>query len=70
MKKKLDDQFKKELEEVKAGLPVRYFAILEFLYPGKYTKSKVYNVMNAGVQDRDILKALKRVARLNTKNAA
>jgi hypothetical protein len=60
MKKKPDEAFVKELQIIKQKLPKRYNAILEYKgFP--YTKSKVYNVVHHGVENWEILKALKSI---------
>lgn len=65
MKKEKDEKFFNDLEGVKLRLPKRYFSIIEFLYPGKFTKDQIYNVIHHGVEDRQILKALKKVVSKN-----
>lgn len=71
MKKVEDVKFKEELAQVKEALPKYYMPLMNHYYPGKFTKSRVYNVMNAGVEDREILKALKKIAsKTKTKQVA
>lgn len=69
MKKEEEDKFFKELSEIKPFLPKRYFGVIEFLYPGKWSQDDIYNVIHHGVKDKEILKALKKVVK-KTKVAA
>lgn len=63
MKKNPNKEFVEELKSIKEQLPTNYIALLDYEFPKKFSKSKVYNVMNAGVEDREILKALKKIAK-------
>lgn len=67
MKKNPDIKFKEELQEVKSKLPHKYFVVLNYLYPGKFTPSKVYNVVNGGLEDREVLTVLKKIAKIESK---
>ncbi len=59
-------KFQTELEDVKKYLPKRYMAVLE--YEGfTFKKGDVYNVMNRGIQNREILEALKMISRRSLK---
>jgi hypothetical protein len=60
------ESFRKELEEVKKTLPPRYTAVLE--YEGfTFKKGDVYNVVNKGIMNREILDALKMISRRSLK---
>lgn len=63
MKKNTDTEFAEELRAVKEKLPAKYMTLLDYEFPKKFTRSRVYNVMNAGQVDRDVLKALKKIAK-------
>lgn len=62
MKKVPDDKFKAELEEIRPRLPKRYFAIINHLYPNKFTHTNIYNVLHHGVENKEVLKVLKKIA--------
>ncbi len=62
MKKAKDGKFSEELEKIRPLLPKYYMPLINHYFPDRFSKSKVYNVMNAGLEDRDVLKALKKVA--------
>lgn len=63
MKNIYNEKFIKELQEIKERLPKRYFSLIDFFYPGKFTKNQVYNVLNNGTQNPEVLKALKRICK-------
>ena len=63
MKKNPDKEFAEELRVIKEGLPAKYMTLLDYEYPKKFSKSRVYNVMNAGLEDKEVLKALKKIAK-------
>lgn len=65
MKKEQDDKFLQELTEIKALLPKRYYGLVNFLYPNQFTKNDLYNVIHHGVEDKEVLKALKKVVSKN-----
>ena len=63
MKKIPDVKFAEELTAVKKLLPAKYMTLLDYEFPRKFNKSRVYNVMNAGLEDREVLDALKEIAK-------
>lgn len=63
MKKNPDKEFAEKLRVVKLALPAKYMTLLDYEYPKTFTKSRVYNVMNAGTEDKEVLKALKKIAK-------
>jgi hypothetical protein len=65
MKKVKDVKFSEELAQIKSLLPKYYMPLINHYYPERFSKSRVYNVMNAGIEDKDVLRALKRVANKN-----
>lgn len=65
MKKEQNDKFLQELTEIKALLPKRYYGLVNFLYPNKFSKDDLYNVIHHGVEDKEVLKALKKVVAKN-----
>jgi ribosome-associated translation inhibitor RaiA len=63
MKKVQNLEFKERLTNVKNNLPPRYMTLVEYHYPSKFSKSDIYNVLNAGLENEKILKALESVVR-------
>lgn len=63
MKKNPNREFAEELRIIKEALPPRYMTLLDYEFPKKFTKSRVYNVLNAGLEDKEVLKALKKIAK-------
>lgn len=61
MKKNPNEKFVKELAELKAKLPKRYMGMIQALFPGKFTNIKVYSVIHYGVENYEVLKALRAV---------
>jgi len=51
------DLFQKQLEKIKESLPLNYGVLIKHFYPKVEIRS-VYNVVNYGVHDEDILKML------------
>lgn len=52
------DRFRTELEKVKSRLPSHYGVIIKSLYPDTDIR-KVYNVVNYGIHDEEVLAKLK-----------
>lgn len=52
------ERFQHELRKVKTKLPTHYGVIMKNLYPETDIR-KVYNVVNYGIHDEDILAKLK-----------
>lgn len=52
------ERFQFELKQVRRKLPNHYGVIVRNLYPGTDIR-KVYNVVNYGIHDEDILSKLK-----------
>jgi hypothetical protein len=68
MKKNPNEKFVRELEEVRAKLPKRYLGAIELMYPGKFKSRNIYNVIHYGVENYEILNALKSVVKKIEKN--
>jgi 2'-5' RNA ligase len=68
MKKNHNEKFVRELKEVKAKLPKRYLGAIELLYPGKFKSRNVYNVIHYGIENYEILNALKAVVKKIERN--
>lgn len=62
MKKIPDEKFKAELEGIRHRLPKRYYAIINHLHPGQFSKVNIYNVLHHGVENQAVLEALKEIA--------
>jgi len=63
MKKNPNKEFAEELRVIREALPAKYMTLLDYEFPKKFSKSRVYNVMNAGLEDKEVLKALKKIAK-------
>jgi hypothetical protein len=60
MRKKPDESFKKQLDAIRPLLPSTYTTILEYKNY-KFKKQHVYNVIHCGVENWEILEALKSI---------
>lgn len=68
MRRKYDIGYLELLESVKAKMPKYYGVLLAAKYP-HMAHGRVYNVINAGTQDWDVLRALADVLGVETKEA-
>lgn len=62
MKKTPSAEFAERVRAVRKNLPSRYMSLLDYEFPKKFSTSKVYNVMNAGLEDLEVLEALEQIA--------